>query len=167
MVLFDDLYEIVHNGVPVRDVPALTEKTFVPRGATALLDAVGKTMNAVVARLADIPADERPENVIVAILTDGQENASREYSLAMVRELIGRFTNELHWDFIFLAATADAFADARRMGISADNTMQFAADADGIHECCCCISEAVEKKRKTGKIGSWKKERRKSGDAGS
>ena len=163
MVLFDDQYEIVHNGVPVRSVKPLSEKTFVPRGMTALLDAVGKTVNTVAARLAEVPAEDRPEKVIVAILTDGHENASREFSLAAVRELIDRYTKELHWDFIYLAATADAFGEAGKIGIPADNTMQFSADSAGIYNCCCSISEAVEMKRKKNDIRNWKKRK---GDRG-
>ena len=127
MVLFDDQYEVVHNGIDIRTVPLLTNNTFVPRGVTALLDAVGKTLNTVSARLAEFPADNRPEKVIVAILTDGHENASREFSLPVIRQMISHYSTDLKWDFIYLAATQDAFSEAGKMGISADNTMQFAA----------------------------------------
>ncbi len=157
MVLFDDQYELVHNGVPIRSVPKLSDATFVPRGMTALLDAIGRTLNAVAARLAGMPAGDRPEKVIVAIVTDGQENASREFALPAIREMIRRYTDELHWDFLFLAATADAFSDAERMGIAADSTVQFSPDASGISGVCNCLSEAVSCMRESGRIRSRKK----------
>ena len=156
MVLFDDQYEVVHNGIDIRTVPLLTNNTFVPRGMTALLDAVGKTLNTVSARLAEIPADDRPEKIIVAILTDGHENASREFTLPVIREMISHYTTDLKWDFIYLAATQDAFGEAGKMGISADNTVQFAANKAGIQNSYQSISVAMEMKRKYNDIKAWK-----------
>ena len=165
MVLFDDQYDIIHNGRDVKEVPPLTTVTFVPRGSTALLDAIGKTLNAVSARLAEIPAGERPEKVIVAILTDGQENSSREFSLPVIREMITKFTTDLKWDFIYLAATQDAFGEAERMGISADNTKQFTANACGVCESISDISHAVELKRKHNTIRAWKEQHKTDPDS--
>lgn len=88
MVLFDDQYDVAYNGMDIHNVPPLTTRTFVPRGMTALLDAIGKTLNTVSARLAEIPAEDRPEKIIVAILTDGHENASREFSLPVIRKSV-------------------------------------------------------------------------------
>ena len=157
MVLFDDQYEVVHNGTDIHTIPPLTTKTFVPRGMTALLDAVGRTLNTVSARLAEIPVQERPEKIIVAILTDGQENASREFSLPVIREMISHYTTDLKWDFIYLAATQDAFLDAEKIGISADYAIQFSADKTGIHHSYSDISKAVVMKRKFNDIKDWKK----------
>jgi hypothetical protein len=156
IVLFDDQYEVVHNGTDIHSVPLLTNNTFVPRGSTALLDAVGKTLNTVSARLAGIPVDDRPEKVIVAILTDGHENASREFSLPIIREMISHYTKDLKWDFIYLAATQDAFSEAGQLGISSNNTLQFAANKTGIHDSYDSISKAMEMKRKFNDIKSWK-----------
>jgi hypothetical protein len=156
MALFDDQYEVVHNGADIHAVPLLTNTTFVPRGSTALLDAVGKTLNSVSARLAEIPANGRPDKVIVAILTDGQENASREFSLKVIREMITHYTTDLKWDFIYLAATQDAFSEAGQLGISANNTLQFAANKAGIHDSYNSISAAMAMKRKFNDIKDWK-----------
>jgi len=156
MVLFDDHYEVVHNGADIHSVPLLTNKTFVPRGSTALLDAVGKTLNTVSARLAEIPANDRPEKVIVAILTDGHENASTEFSLPVIREMISHYTTDLKWDFIYLAATQDAFSEAGQMGISADYTMRFAASKAGIRGSYNCMSNVIGLKRKFNDIKDWK-----------
>ena len=156
MVLFDDQYDVVHNGTDIHAVPLLTNTTFVPRGMTALLDAVGKTLNTVSARLAEIPVDDRPEKIIVAILTDGQENASREFTLPVIREMISHYTTDLKWDFIYLAATQDAFGEAGKMGIPADNTMQVSANEAGIIDSYHCISTAIDMKRKYNDIKAWK-----------
>jgi hypothetical protein len=160
MVLFDDRYEIVHDGTDIRKVRPLTNRTFVPRGTTALLDAIGKTLNTVSARLADILADDRPEKVIVVILTDGYENASQEFSLPTVREMITRYTNELKWDFIYLAANQDAFGESAKMGITAGNTMHFNASSDGCSRVYDNISSAIELKRKYNDIRAWKDQHR-------
>jgi hypothetical protein len=156
MVLFDDQYDVAYNGAEIQTVPALTKTTFVPRGMTALLDAVGKTLNTVSARLAEIPADDRPEKVIVAILTDGHENASKEFSLPVIREMISHYSTDLKWDFIYLAASQDAFSEAGQMGISADNTVQFSASKAGIRGSYDSISKAMEMKRKYNDIKDWK-----------
>ena len=156
MVLFDDQYDIIYNGTDIHTVKPLTTSTFVPRGTTALLDAVGKTLNMVSARLVEIPTEARPEKIIVAILTDGHENASKEFSLSVIREMITHYTNDLNWDFIYLAATQDAFSEAGQMGIPADNTVQCTADNAGICNSYSSISNAIEMKRKYNNIKSWK-----------
>jgi hypothetical protein len=156
MVLFDDQYDVAYNGMDIHTVPPLTTRTFVPRGMTALLDAIGKTLNTVSARLAEIPAEDRPEKIIVAILTDGHENASREFSLPVIREMISHYSNDLKWDFIYLAATQDAFSEAQKIGISADCTMRFAANKAGIQGSYSSMSEAIGLKRRFNDIKSWK-----------
>jgi hypothetical protein len=166
MVLFDDQYEVVHNGTDIHSVPLLTNTTFVPRGSTALLDAVGKTLNTVSARLSEIPVNDRPEKIIVAILTDGHENASREFSLPVIREMISHYSTDLKWDFIYLAATQDAFGEAGKMGIPADNTMQVSASKAGIQDSYQSISMAMEMKRKYNDIKSWKERTKRDPDSG-
>jgi uncharacterized protein YegL len=80
LVLFDHEYIVTHDGRPVKEVPALDPRTYVPRGTTALLDASGRTINTIGERLDKMPEAERPGKVIVSILTDGLENASQEFS---------------------------------------------------------------------------------------
>ncbi|MFW9872522.1 MAG: hypothetical protein ACFFG0_05415, partial [Candidatus Thorarchaeota archaeon] len=103
-IQFDTDYEIIHENKPLFDVPKLNESTFQPRGATALLDAVGKTIDSVGKRLSNMQENNRPEKVIVAILTDGEENSSKEYTLSKVREMITHQRDKYQWEFIFLAA---------------------------------------------------------------
>ena len=128
---FDDQYEVVYSGKSIKDVPELTEKTFVPRGMTALLDAIGRTINATGSRLSALPENERPAKVIFVILTDGDENASKELTKEKVNELIKHQTEAYQWDFVFLGANQDAIKAGASMGILAGNSMSYAANAKG------------------------------------
>src|SRR6476620_7328202 len=80
LVQFDDRYEVLYLARPIADAARLTADTFEPRGSTALLDAIGRTIDATGARLAALPEAERPNRVLLAIVTDGQENASVHYT---------------------------------------------------------------------------------------
>lgn len=131
LVQFDDQYEVVYSGKNINDVPELTEKTFVPRGMTALLDAIGRTINATGARLSELPENERPSRVIFVILTDGDENASKELTKEKVNEMIKHQTDVYQWDFVFLGANQDAIKAGATMGIMAGNSMSYAANAKG------------------------------------
>lgn len=128
---FDDQYEVVYSGKKIQDVPDLTEATFVPRGMTALLDAIGRTINATGVRLAAMPENERPSKVIFVILTDGDENASSKLTKEKVNELIKHQTETYQWDFVFLGANQDAIKAGVSMGILAGNSMSYAANAHG------------------------------------
>ncbi len=133
-VQFDTEYEVVHENKPLHEVPALDERTYQPRGGTALLDAVGRTIDDVGRRLSNMAENNRPEKVIVAILTDGEENSSRQYSLSKIEEMITHQKDKYQWDFIFLGANQDAFAEAAKIGIDAKYTANFVGSAKGIHE---------------------------------
>lgn len=128
LVQFDSVYEFVHKGVPIRDVG---KYKLVPRGGTALLDAVGRAINETGERLAAMPEANRPGLVVFVILTDGQENQSREFSLAKIKRMIETQQNVFKWQFSFLGVGADAFADAASMGISADATGSYMTAAIG------------------------------------
>lgn len=114
LVQFDTEYEFVHNGVPIQSVPHCS---LVPRGSTALLDAIGRAIIETGERLAKMPEPERPGLVILVILTDGQENSSREFSKAQVQEMIQHQQDVYKWQFVYLGANQDAFAEAANLGI--------------------------------------------------
>lgn len=114
LVQFDNVYEFVHNGVPVADVG---EFKLHPRGGTALLDAVGRAINEAGTRLAKMPESERPGLVTFVIVTDGQENASREFSRDQIKKMIEEQTSKYNWQFTFLGADANAFKEAASIGI--------------------------------------------------
>lgn len=128
LVLFDHEYDVIHWGAPVRAVGPLTTDTYKPRGTTALLDAVGRTVDDAGKRFEAMDEKDRPGAVIFFITTDGLENASKDYDRAKVRAMIERQQNTYNWQFIFMGANHDAFAEARKMGIDTRGTMQATKD---------------------------------------
>lgn len=159
IVLFDDQYEIMHNGTRIGYVPMLTTRTYVPCGSTALFDAIGRTINEVKSRISRTEDQKKiPDNVIVAILTDGEENASTEFNLPQIESMIKKQIEQDQWNFVYLSADPKAFEDAGKMGIARNNVVRFEADPAGIQDCCrqmnvvCCEMRAgplpVREKRK-------------------
>jgi len=117
-VKFSDYYNVVNEGTPIEEVPALNESTYIPSFSTALLDAVGKAVNSVTARLDETPEGEKPEKVLFAILTDGYENASTEYAQKAINEMIKNQRTKEGWEFLFLGADIDAWSGGSSMGIN-------------------------------------------------
>ena len=116
LVQFDTEYEFIHRGVPIGQAP---EYKLVPRGATALLDAVGRAINETGERLAKMPEEDRPGLVVFVVMTDGLENSSKEFDKAQIKKMIQHQQDEFNWHFTFLGANQDAFAEAGAMGIDA------------------------------------------------
>ena len=102
-----------------------------PRGSTALLDAIGVTVVSLGERLAKLDEDERPGKVVVMIVTDGQENASHEYTNAKIKELVTQQQDQYSWEFLFLGANIDSFSVAGAWGISKGSTINYAASTAG------------------------------------
>jgi hypothetical protein len=123
LVQFDNLYEEVYTGRDLADVPSLT---LVPRGSTAMLDAIGRAVNATGARLAAMPEDERPGTVIVGIMTDGLENASREFTYPMVKALIEQHEQVYDWTFMYMGANQDAIEVGASLGVARDRSLTYA-----------------------------------------
>ena len=122
LLQFDTEYELLHNGRPVADVP---KYRLVPRGMTALLDAVGRAINETGERLSKLPEADRPGLVVFVIMTDGMENSSHEFTKQQIRQLIEEQQSTYSWQFTFLGADQDAFAEASGMGIHADGAANF------------------------------------------
>jgi uncharacterized protein YegL len=132
-VLFDDQYELLHDRIDIKAVAPLTDSDYTVRGTTALLDAVGKTINKIRAAHKHTAEDFRPEKVLFAIITDGMENASREYSAEWIKARIERQKQKYGWEFIFMGANMDAVLEAGKLGIDADRALNYNADAEGIN----------------------------------
>lgn len=122
VVLFDNEYEVIVDDIPVRDAKPVTKDTYFPRGWTALNDAIGKTLNKMF--------KTNPERAIVCILTDGQENASKEFTTTQVKQLIEQAQGK-GWQIVFLAANQDAFATGNALGIARDSTHSYVANSIG------------------------------------
>jgi len=117
LMLFDNEFLQPYNRAPLEEVRKLDTQTYVPRGSTALLDAIGMTIDELGKKLAAEPEGKRPGKVIVAIYTDGYENASLRYTQDQIHQMITHQRNEYQWEFMFLGANEDAIATATRMGI--------------------------------------------------
>ena len=141
-VLFDDQYELLHNHVNIKDVKPITTEYYA-RGCTALLDAVGKTINSVGARLSETPEDERPEKVIFIITTDGMENASLEFTKAKIKEMIEHQQNKYSWVFMFLGANMDAVSEAGSLGINTDFARTYTANTIGTQSVYNSVDDAI------------------------
>lgn len=148
LILFDHEYLPAVQRQPIAEVKPLSRETFQPRGNTALLDAIGRTIDELGAKLAAMPEGDRPRKVIIAILTDGHENSSRHYSLGDVHEKIRHQTDVYAWEFLFLAANQDAIAAASAMGIESGNVSNFVANEEDMHYVQQSISEKISVLRK-------------------
>jgi uncharacterized protein YegL len=141
-VLFDDKYEVLHDRVDLKAVSPLTEKEYYVRGSTALLDAVGTTVDKIKHDLKAGVGNFQASKVIFIITTDGQENSSNGYSYNEVKALI-EVQKAQKWEFIFLGANIDAVSVAGRMGISASRSKNFHNDQQGVALNYQVLSEAV------------------------
>jgi uncharacterized protein YegL len=117
LTLFSTDSDVRCNGVGITAIEPLTEASYKPHGNTALYDAIGKTIDNVGERLDKTREDDRPEKVIVVILTDGEENASRRYTREEILKKINHQRDVYKWEFIFLAANQDAFAAGASIGV--------------------------------------------------
>jgi uncharacterized protein YegL len=146
-IQFDTEYDVVHNAKPITEIPYLTDKTYRPRGMTALLDAVGRTILEVGLRLDKTPDADRPGKVIVVILTDGLENSSHEFTRARIKEMVEHQTNKYGWQFIYLGADAKSWGDAQDMGVQAQNFVMYQNSPTGVRSSYSIASARVTAKR--------------------
>ncbi|MBC7797307.1 MAG: VWA domain-containing protein [Pyrinomonadaceae bacterium] len=148
---FDDVYDIVYRAIDVKAAPMLDDKTFVPRGSTALLDAIGRTINETGKRLSGLGDSEKPEKVIFVIVTDGEENSSREFDNGKINEMISHQRDVYKWEFVFLGANQDAIASASNMGIQASHAMTYAASPEGTQMAFQAVSKNMASARRKQK----------------
>ena len=127
LVQFDtESTDVVHESMPILEVPDLNHQTFQPRGGTPLLDALGQTIDSTGRALAAIPEANRPNKVVFVVITDGQENSSHQHTKASVKERIDHQSSRYNWQFVFLGANQDAFDEAGAVGIAMGNAANFA-----------------------------------------
>jgi hypothetical protein len=131
--LFNDRYVTRVRALDLKLVARLAEYDYVPGGNTALLDAIGRAIGETGKRLSEMPAGERPGKVVFVIITDGYENASREYTRERVFEMITHQREKYSWQFVFLGANQDAIQSGAGLGVSAAASMTYAANNVGTH----------------------------------
>ena len=151
-VLFDNNYELLHDRIDIRAVNKLTKKDYTAGGSTALLDAIGRTVNKIGNAQQNTAENYRAEKVMFVIITDGEENASKEYSSMQVKKMIQRQKEKYGWDFVFLGANIDAVETAERFGIDVDRAVDYVPDSKGTELNFIAMSEAVSSFRKTRSV---------------
>ena len=153
-VLFDDQYELLYNQVPIEKVSPMTEEEYYVRGSTALLDAIGKTVMQV---KANQDKKDIKDKVLFVIITDGMENASREYRVEQVKKLIEERKEKDNWEFLFLGANIDAIGAAKDLGIDSSRAVRFKSDKKGTAKNYEVLNEAIKEIRGGYQLNdSWK-----------
>ncbi len=147
-VLFNHNTEILHDRLPVADIPDMTDKDYAVRGCTALLDAVGESVARTDLIQKHVREEDRPAKTMVVITTDGLENASSRYTYADVKALIEAQKAE-GWEFVFLGANIDAAEEAQRIGIAPSRAVNFVSDEEGTALNFKALNKAVGAVRKS------------------
>ena len=157
-VLFDDFSRVLHDRIPIENVPEMTDNDYYVGGCTALLDALGGAIHHIgnihkYARREDVP-----EKTLFIITTDGCENASHRYSYETVHRMIERQKTKYGWEFLFLGANIDAAKEAARFGIAAERAVNYKCDEMGTALNYDVISEAICTVRAKKTLGAgWKR----------
>ena len=151
-VLFNNNYELLHDRIDIKAVSPITEKEYFVGGPTALIDAVGSTIHKIVKAQKHTGEDFQAEKVMFVIITDGEENSSREYSLEKVKAQIEKQKSEYGWEFIFLGANLDSVETAGRFGIAKDRAIDYIADKSGTRLNFKVMASAVTTFREAGTV---------------
>ena len=118
LVQFDHEIENLFTGVPIMDVKKLKPSDFEPRGTTSLRDAIGMTIQSIKSRLKGLPKEDRKNHqVIIAVITDGFENSSEEYSVETLKKIMDKVQNNKGWKFLFFGANQDSVFEGSKLGI--------------------------------------------------
>jgi hypothetical protein len=160
---FDTEIETPYSLADPKDVKVVLE----PRGSTALFDAIGQSVTTFGRVLAEMPENTRPDTVQVVVVTDGEENSSREFSLGAVRTLVTQQKEQYSWDFMFLGANQDAVLSGERLGFDAGSSMTYSAAPDGVSSMSAWMGRYVKDVRGKSKRGFDDVERQGAVDAGS
>lgn len=133
LVQFDtqNPYEVLHNFMHIAAVPELTSDVYVPRASTPLLDAMGRGINELERSLHTMTAEARPSQVIMVIITDGQENSSREFNRAQIAKMISEKQEKDKWQFVYMSADLNAVDDAISYGVHSRSVMAFDKTGQG------------------------------------
>lgn len=140
LVKFDDAYEVVYENKPIAEI---TEFVIEPRGGTALLDSLGKIIDETGARLSKTPEDDRPERVIVLVMSDGETNSDTIFTGEQVKQKIELQENSYNWKFIFIGCNFDSITAAKNIGISTNSSLNFCSNAASITGAFAAVSGAT------------------------
>lgn len=139
---FDNEYEVVYRSIPLADVPQLVLE---PRGSTALLDSIGRLITAAAIEINELSEDDKPGTVIVAVMTDGFENASREWRQPDIKALVEQQSNEFGWEFLYMGANQNAVEVGKGLGVKAEQSITYSRGKS--REAMGAVSNNVRKYR--------------------
>ena len=146
-VLFNDDYIVLHDRKDIKEVELLTDKDYWPGGTTAMLDAIGRTLVSVGKKLASMSEEERPGKVMVTIITDGYENASKEYSWQVIKDMIEEQRSKYNWVFAFIGADIDNIQVSNNLGIDPRFSKKYTKSASGTASLYDSVSKSMIKMR--------------------
>jgi Mg-chelatase subunit ChlD len=148
LAVFDTHVDVITNGMRATGAVVLTTENYKPNGYTALHDAVAEVITVVGRRLAARAEEDRPSAVVVAIITDGQENASTHHTLSDVRRIIERQKELYNWQFLFLGANQDAWATGQSMGLQVDDAKPWIATKQGMADLGADLMKEINVRKK-------------------
>ncbi len=158
-VLFDHDYEIIHDRANIKGIKPITEKEYFVGGCTALLDAVGITINKIINATRNTKKEYKADKVMFVIITDGMENSSREYSYEKIKAIIEKQKEKYKWEFVFLGANIDAVSTASKLGIKEDRATNYKADSEGVQLNYNVVSDLIVQVRSSKEVSNNWKER--------
>lgn len=143
LCVFNTTNTLVHDFTKLGSIPSLDAKTYAPSGGTALLDAIGTTIDSVGTKLAAMDESERPSKVLFLIITDGHENSSRTYSAAQIKEMVQHQKDVYSWEFMYFGASLEQIAAGVNLGVDQRNTLSYTPTAVGVHQLYRSISDST------------------------
>ena len=146
VVTFNETSKVIYDRVPLAEVKKMTTKDYMANGCTALIDAIGDATHHISNVHKYIREEDRPENTLFVITTDGMENSSHKYSSDEVKKMV-KAKEELGWEFLFIGANIDAIETAKGLGIDERNAVDYCADVAGTGVVFESVSHALFKKR--------------------
>ena len=155
-VLFNHDYTLLHDRINIKGIAPLTEAQYNVSGTTALLDAIGNSIKKMQEIQSVTLKEAHPDKIIFVITTDGEENSSTQYNVHVIKKLISK-QKELGWEFMFLGANIDAIATASKLGLHANDAVDFIADSQGTKVIYEAVADQIISVRSTGKRKeNWK-----------
>ncbi|MBQ7594882.1 MAG: ADP-ribosylglycohydrolase family protein [Synergistaceae bacterium] len=151
-ILFDDVTEVLHDRIKLADVPQMTNKEYFTRGWTALLDAMGGAINHIVKVHRNTSPENVPEKTMFVIITDGLENASKEYSAEKVKSMVEHEREKYGWEFLFIGANMDAITEAGKLGIDRSRSVNYRSSKKGTAAAYRSVNRAFFSLRKLGSV---------------
>lgn len=157
--LFNESISCVHDRLTLDEIPDLTEDDYIPGGCTALIDAIGSTIEHIETIHKYAREEDVPEKTVFVIITDGKENTSHIYNIETIKSMIETKQTQNQWEFIFLGANIDAIETASSFGIRQEQAANFHADDQGMTKVFEAVSCAVSSARCARPVDAkWKKD---------